>query len=124
MDQAMSFPFRVTELGAAALSSRRQVVREALEQLLLTIPGERVNRPNFGCGIQRLVFDGTDPLALATAEYVITTSIRDHLSDLIRLDAVRVTVEDATVLVDILYTALGTGEESALTIAQPLQVSP
>jgi phage baseplate assembly protein W len=124
MDQAMSFPFRVTELGAAALSSRRQVVREALEQLLLTIPGERVNRPNFGCGIQRLVFDGTDPLALATAEYVITTSIRDHLSDLIRLDAVRVTVEEATVLVDILYTVVGTGEESALTIAQPLQVSP
>lgn len=124
MDQAMSFPFRVTELGAAALSSRRQVVREALEQLLLTIPGERVNRPNFGCGIQRLVFDGTDTLALATAEYVITTSIRDHLSDLIRLDAVRVTVEDATVLVDILYTVVGTGEESALTIAQPLQASP
>ena len=40
-------------------------MREQLEQLLLTIPGERVNRPDFGCGIQRLVFDGTDPLALA-----------------------------------------------------------
>ena len=124
MDQAMSFPFRVTELGAAALSPRSRAIREALEQLLLTSPGERVNRPNFGCGIQRLVFDGTGPLALATAEYLITTSIRDHLSDLVTLDAVRVTVEESTVLVDILYTVKGTGEESALTIAQPLQVSP
>jgi uncharacterized protein len=124
MDQAMSFPFRVTELGAAALSSRQQVAREALEQLLLTFPGERVNRPNFGCGIQRLVFDGTDPVALATAEYVINTSVRQYLSELLALDAVRVTVEDSTVIIDILYTLVGTGEESALTIAQPLEVAP
>ena len=74
MDHAMSFPFRVTELGAAALSPRQQAVREQLEQLLLTIPGERVNRPDFGCGVQRLVFDGTDSLALAAAEYVINTA--------------------------------------------------
>jgi phage baseplate assembly protein W len=124
MDQAMSFPFRVTELGAAALSARPQVARDALEQLLLTIPGERVNRPNFGCGIQRLVFDGTDPVALATAEYVIGTSVRQSLRELLTLDAVRVTVEDSTVLIDILYTLVGTGEESALTIAQPLEVAP
>ena len=75
----MSFPFRVTELGAAALSPRHQAVREQLEQLLLTIPGERVNRPDFGCGVQRLVFDGTDSLALATAEYLISTAVRRHL---------------------------------------------
>jgi uncharacterized protein len=123
MDQAMSFPFRVTELGAAALSSRRQVVREALEQLLMTIPGERVNRPNFGCGIQRLVFEGTDPVALATAEYLISTSVRQYLRELLDLDAVRVTVEDSTVFIDILYTLVGTGEESALTIAQPLEAA-
>lgn len=124
MDQAMSFPFRVTELGAAALSSRLQVVREELEQLLLTVPGERVNRPNFGCGIQRLVFDGTDPVTLATAEYLITTSVRQHLRELLTLDAVRVTVEDSTVFIDVLYTLVGTGEESALTIAQPLEGMP
>ena len=122
--QGMSFPLRVTELAAAAMSSRQQVVREQLEQLLLTIPGERVNRPDFGCGIQRLVFEGTDPIALASAEYVVGTAIRRHLRDLVSLDAVRVTVVDATILVDILYTLLGTGEESAFTIAQPLEAAP
>ena len=124
MDHAMSFPFRVTELGAAALSPRQQAVREQLEQLLLTIPGERVNRPDFGCGVQRLVFDGTDPLALAAAEYVINTAVRRYLSELLTLDAVRVSVADSTVLIDILYTLVGTGEELALTIAQPLEVAP
>ena len=122
--QGMSIPLRVTELAAAAMSSRQQVVREQLEQLLLTIPGERVNRPDFGCGIQRLVFEGTDPIALASAEYVVGTAIRRHLRDLVSLDAVRVTVVDATILVDILYTLLGTGEESAITIAQPLEAAP
>ena len=97
---------------------------EQLEQLLLTIPGERVNRPDFGCGVQRLVFDGTDPLALAAAEYVINTAVRRHLSELLTLDAVRVSVADSTVLIDILYTLVGTGEELALTIAQPLEVAP
>jgi uncharacterized protein len=124
MDQAMSFPLRVTELGAVALSTRREVVREQLEQLLLTVPGERVNRPDFGCGIQRLIFDGTDPLALATAEYIISTSVRRYMRELVTLDAVRVTVEDSTVLVDILYTLVGTGEESAVTITQTLEVGP
>ena len=122
--QGMSFPLRVTELAAAAMSSRQQVVREQLEQLLLTIPGERVNRPDFGCGIQRLVFEGADPIALASAEYVVSTAIRRHLRDLVTLDAVRVTVVDASILVDVLYTLLGTGEESAITIAQPLEAAP
>ncbi len=118
---AMSFPFRITELGAAALSDRPRMIREAIEQLLLTMPGERVNRPDFGCGVQRLVFDGTDTLALAAAEYVISTSIRRFLRDLVVLDAVRVGVEDSTVLVDILYTLPDTGEEAAVTIAAPLE---
>lgn len=122
--QGMSFPLRVTELAAAAMSSRQQAVREQLEQLLLTIPGERVNRPDFGCGIQRLVFEGPDPIALASTEYLVSTAIRRYLRDLVALDAVRVTVADATIYVDILYTLLGTGEESAVTIAQPLEAAP
>lgn len=124
MDRAMAFPFRVTELGAAAISARRQAVHEQLEQLLLTIPGERVNRPAFGCGIQRMVFDSTDALSLAAAEYVVSTSIREHLRDLVALDAVRVTVADSTILVDILYTLVGTNEEAAYSVALPLEVAP
>ena len=124
MDRAMGFPFRVTELGAAAISSRRQAVEEQLEQLLMTIPGERVNRPGFGCGIQRLVFGGTDALSLAAAEYVVSTSIRQQLRDLVVLDAVRVTAVESTILVDILYTLREGLEEAAFSISVPLEVSP
>ena len=55
---------------------------------------------------------------------MINTAVRRYLSELLTLDAVRVTVDDSTVLIDILYTLVGTGEELALTIAQPLEVAP
>jgi phage baseplate assembly protein W len=124
MERALSFPFRITELGVAATSPRAEVVRQQLEHLLLTLPGERVNRPDFGCGIQRLVFAGAGPETLAAAEYTVATSIRRHLRALVALDAVRVTVDDSTLVVDVLYTLVGTGEEGALSFVQPLEVAP
>ena len=90
----------------------------------IRVGGEVFILRRFGCGIQRLVFEGPDPIALASTEYLVSTAIRRHLRDLISLDAVRVTVADATILVDVLYTLLGTGEESAVTIAQPLEAAP
>ena len=117
----MTFPFQVSDRGVASTSPRARVVRQQLEQLLMTIPGERVNRPDFGCGIQRLVFSGASPEAAAAAEYVIGTSIRRFLRDLVELDAVRVTVDDVTVFVDILYTLLDTGEELAASFSHTLE---
>jgi phage baseplate assembly protein W len=124
MDRSMTFPFQASDRGVAATSTRAEVIRQQLEQLLLTIPGERVNRPDFGCGIQRLVFSGASAETAAGAEYVIATSIRRHLRDLVRLDTVRVTVEATTLIVDILYTVLDTGEELAASFVQPLQDAP
>jgi phage baseplate assembly protein W len=124
MERALSFPFRITELGAAATAPRAEVIRQQLEQLLMTIPGERVNRPDFGCGIQRLVFAGAGPETVAAAEYVIATSIRRHLRALVSLDAVRVTVDDSSLFVDILYSVVGTGEERSASFVQPLEVAP
>jgi phage baseplate assembly protein W len=124
MDRALSFPFQATDRGVVATSPRAEAVRQQLEQLLLTIPGERVNRPDFGCGVQRLVFAGAGAETKAATEYVITTSIRRYLRDLVQLDAVRVTVDDTHLFVDVLYTLPDTGQELAASFVQPLQVGP
>ena len=52
----MRFPFSVGEQGAA-LSSRHRHVREQIEQILFTNPGERWYRPDFGIGARALVFE-------------------------------------------------------------------
>ena len=122
MTQALRFPFQISDRGTAATAARQDIIRHQLEQLLFTIPGERVNRPNFGCGVQRLVFAGSTVEAIRAAEYTISTSIRRHMAELIQLDAVRVTVDETVMLIDILYTLVETGDELAASFDQPLEV--
>jgi phage baseplate assembly protein W len=118
--EGLRFPFGISARGVAASSPYRRQVYEQLEQLLLTIPGERVNRPTFGCGVQRLVFADASPEAAAAAEYTIAVAIRRHLADVVELDAVRVTVQESTMYIDILYTLRESGEELSASFEHPL----
>lgn len=56
----LRFPFRI-EAAGTAVSARRDHVREQIEQVLFTTGGERVFRPEFGAGAQRLVFEPNAP---------------------------------------------------------------
>lgn len=120
MSEGLRFPFDISARGVAASSPRNRQIHEQLEQLLLTMPGERVNRPTFGCGVQQLVFASASPEAAAAAEYTISVAIKRHLRDSIELDAVRVSVHESTMYIDILYTLNDTGEEMRASIEQPL----
>lgn len=122
MTRALTFPFHPDDHGAAATSGPAAMIREQIEQVLLTIPGERVDRPEFGCGLQLLVFETTSAEVLATTEYLVRTELRRHLGRLIAVDAVRVRTDDSALLVDVLYTVRRTGEERAATISHPLGV--
>jgi hypothetical protein len=124
MIQTMRFPFQVSARGVVAAASYDDAIRQQLEQLLFTSPGERVNRPLFGCGIQRLVFAGSSAETIKAAEYVISTAIRTHMRDRVTLDAVRVRVDDATLFIDILYTLVESGAELAVSFAQPVDAPP
>lgn len=52
----LAFPFRVAATGPK-LSGRPAHVREQIEQVLFTDPGERIFRPEFGAGVRTLVFE-------------------------------------------------------------------
>ena len=60
----LRFPFSVGPNGPLT-SDRAAHVREQIEQILFTAPGERIFRPEFGAGVAQLVFEPND-LALAT----------------------------------------------------------
>jgi len=126
MGRSLNFPFHIGDLGAPATAPRAVAVRQQLEQLLFTLPGERVNRPGFGCGVQRLVFGGCSPETAAAAEYVIRINVQEFMNDVVRIDAVRVTADaaSATLYVDILYTLRETGEERAETFRRTLEAAP
>lgn len=124
MGRGLQFPFAVGDLGVPAGSTRGAIVRQQLEQLLFTMPGERVGRPGFGCGVQRLVFSGADTETAAAAEYTVLTAIRSHMRDIIEVEAVRVSVDDTTLFIDVLFTLIDDGTELAATFSQPLQGAP
>ena len=121
MTRSLSFPFHADDHRAAATSGHDETVRQQIEQLLLTIPGERVDRPDFGCGIQLLVFEGGSAQVSAATEYVVRAGLRRYLADVVAVEGVRVSVVENELRVEVLYTVLATGQASALTVAQPLE---
>jgi phage baseplate assembly protein W len=124
MGRSLQFPFQLGDLGTPRTSGPLQTIRQQIEQVLFTLPGERVGRPRFGCGLQRLVFGAASPEVAAAAEYVVRVNLAEFMGDLVSLDAVKVTAEDATLFVDLLYTVLATGEEAADSFRRPLEGPP
>ena len=54
--------------GRTAETTDEEHVRDLIEQVLFTTPGERVNRPTFGSGLLQLVFaPNSDALASSDA---------------------------------------------------------
>ncbi len=124
MGRTLFVPFQIGDLGAPRAAGRATAVRQMIEQLLFTLPGERVNRPELGCGVQRLVFTGASAETAVATEYVIRVSLTRFLADVLTVDAVRVTVDGVTLVIDILYTLTETGEELAETFRRPLEGPP
>ncbi|HZU09257.1 MAG TPA: GPW/gp25 family protein [Pseudacidobacterium sp.] len=99
----LAFPYQFDAGGRTAQTDTASHIRDMIEQLLFTSPGERVNRPTFGTGTAQLVFDPNSDVLAAAQQQVIQASLQQWLSDLIRVQSVTVTAEDATLLVTVQY---------------------
>jgi phage baseplate assembly protein W len=67
LGRGWKFPLQVDARGALAGSALEQHVEESILVILATSPGERVMRPDFGCGIHDLVFAPNDPTTVSLA---------------------------------------------------------
>ena len=99
----LGFPFGITAVGAIKAQGGNDLLRGKLLQLLLTVPGERVNLPDYGTHVMDLVFDPNSDVLVATVEFAVARSVQRYLGDEIQLDRVRITSDEATLLVDISY---------------------
>ncbi len=103
-----AFPYRTDGRGRTAESSRQDWLHGLIEQLLFTVPGERVNRPDFGCGLMQLVFAPNSPELAATVQALVQASLQQWLGHLLRIDEVAASSEDATLTVAVRYTVIET----------------
>jgi len=107
----IDYPFHFDHFGRTASTSEPDHVRDLLEQLLLTSPGERVNRPDFGSGLRQLVFAPNSLELAAALQYTIQAALQRWLGDLIDVEALEVTAEDSTLRVLVRYAIRRTGEQ-------------
>lgn len=103
------FPMHIDGRGRTAVTGTDDHVRDLIYQVLFTSPGERVNRPDFGCGLKQLVFlPNSDALAASTQQLVQGALLR-WLEDVIVVESVTVDAADSTLAVTVTYTRRDTG---------------
>ncbi len=86
----IAYPFRIDGRGRVADATENDHIRQMIEQVLFTIPGERVNRPDFGCGLQQLIFAPNSTELAAATEFIVKGALEQWLGDVIQVEALRV----------------------------------
>ncbi|HEV2415939.1 MAG TPA: GPW/gp25 family protein [Candidatus Dormibacteraeota bacterium] len=128
-ERFLAFPLQLDGSGrTATITDEDQHIRDMIRQLIFTDPGERVMRPDFGCGIRRLVFmPNSDALAAAT-QLLVRGSLQTFLGEDITVQDVQVDnrppgIEppdrDAILQITVSFTHAATGEGSSATFGPP-----
>ena len=104
------FPLTFDERGRSAVTDADDHVRDLIHLVLFTSPGERVNRPEFGCGVKQLLFAPLSDTLVAATEQLIHGALIRWLDPVISLEKVETTANEATLEIKISYVRRETGE--------------
>ena len=108
------FPFYFDGRGRSAQPDEAAHVRQLIELVLFTAPGERVNRPDFGAGVNRLLFAPNSPELATATEFMVQGALQQWLGTLIQVEGVRVQSSDATLTVTVQYMLRRTQERQVV----------
>jgi phage baseplate assembly protein W len=106
----VDYPFQIDGRGRTAVTSDADHIRDLIEQVLFTAPGERVNRPTFGSGLLRLVFAPNGDALAAATQLTVQGNLQQWLGDVIQVTEVQVEDVDAELRVVVRYTVRATQE--------------
>ncbi|SFS96464.1 GPW/gp25 family protein [Saccharopolyspora flava] len=105
----IAFPYRIDRRGRTARAGHDEHVRDLLEQVLFTSPGERVMRPDFGCGLLDVVFAPNSPELTATLELSVHAAVERWLGELVAIESLDIEADAETVRVGLRYRVRATG---------------
>lgn len=107
----IDYPFHFDGRGRTAAATDDDHIRDMLEQLIFTSPGERVNRPDFGSGILQLIFAPNSPELAATLQFTLQAAIQRWLGDVLDLQSLAVASVDSTLTIDVKYLVRRTQQQ-------------
>ena len=115
----IDFPYHIDRRGRTSTTDAADHVRDLIEHVLLTSPGERVMRPDFGVGLLAMVFEPNSTALAATSQMLIQGALQQQLGHLIALQSVEVEAVDSTFRVEVRYALLADGTVHLDSFAAP-----
>ncbi len=115
---AIEYPFTVDH-GLKSLAIQTDFaahVEQLMKQVLFTNPGERINRPDFGCGIRRMVFAPNSQESASLVQVTIYQAMEKWLGTLVTINQVDVSAEDEVLSLKINYTLKARQERRYLNV--------
>ena len=106
----IGFPWHFDRRGRTATTGGDDHIRDMIEQLLFTSPGERVNRPDFGSGVLQLIFAPNSPELAAALQFAMRAALQRWLGDVIEVQDLAVSSDDTTLSIDVAYLVRQTAE--------------
>jgi Bacteriophage baseplate protein W len=100
----LDYPFDFDSRGRTAETTGEEHIRDLIEQVLFTNPGERVNRPTFGSGVLQLLFAPNSQALAAATQMTVQGALQLWLGDVIQLEGVEVQSDDSKLEVLVRYT--------------------
>lgn len=108
----IAYPYQIDARGRTATSAGNDAhLRDLIEQLLFTAPGERVNRPTFGSGLLQLVFTPNNEALVAALQMTVQSALQQWLGDLIEVQALDIQSQESTLSVAVQYRNRRTGQQ-------------
>jgi phage baseplate assembly protein W len=115
----LGYPYSVNNQAIPATTDPDDHLQDLILELLFTNPGERVNLPQFGAGVQRLVFAPNSDALRASTQFLIMTNLNQWLGDRISVGQVDVSSDPATeeqVVITITYAVKQTQQQQSLQV--------
>lgn len=101
--------------GRVADASHEDHLRQLIEQVLFTAPGERVNRPAFGCGLLRELFGPSNEEERIATQFLCQQALMTWLGELIEPRKVELTHRDEQLIVQVEYVDRKSQQAHAVT---------
>lgn len=108
------FPYQFDVSGRTAQADPNRHIQDLIEQVLFTAPGERVNRPDFGCGLLQLVFAPNSAELVTATQFLIQGALQQQLGDIITLNGVSVVANESSLTITVQYTIRSSSQQQVV----------
>ena len=115
---ALQFPIRVDGVFGHLKheADYERYVNQLIRQVLLTAPGERAQRPDFGAGLRQMVFQTNDDTTASLLQTRVFQNLTQFLGNIISVDDVQARANGGRLDVTVVYTLKARGTRTVLNL--------